>query len=300
LVPSYDYVVVGEVSRDTRNLEVVCRTSRVSLTRLACLRVGDRDEAEDVVQWRVDTAHNDGPDDRRPCGDGRRRLAILTDRANPARAFGAALVSEVLAVAVRRTVVMAPTARSGRALSMPIGARLRRRVTRFCVVFRCVATTSGRVQLARHAELGAMRLEPLYRMTFGYPHGWSVALAGEGTEGQHLFLADGRCEGRLSGLMQGANHPRRRGDGTFCPDFHGVISTDDGATVLFDCGGYGRAYPADAREIVCWLTHVSDDSRYRWLNDVVCVGTGEVRPDQLLIDVAELVWEPPGAVTAGT
>jgi hypothetical protein len=28
------------------------------------------------------------------------------------------------------------------------------------------------------------------------------------------------------------------------------------------------------------------------LNDVVCVGTGEVRPDQLFIDVAELVWEP--------
>jgi hypothetical protein len=44
---------------------------------------------------------------------------------------------------------------------------------------------------------------------------------------------------------------------------------------------------------VCWLTHVSDDSRYRWLNDVVCVGTGEVRLEQLLIDVAEVVWESP-------
>jgi hypothetical protein len=151
---------------------------------------------------------------------------------------------------------------------------------------------------AVHAELGAMRLEPLYRMVFHYPQGWSVALAGEGTEGQHLFLAEGRCDGRMSGRMQGANHPRRRGDGTFCPDFHGAISTDDGATVLFDCGGYGRAYPPDARQIVCWLTHVSDDPRYRWLNDVVCVGTGEVRPDQLLIDVAELVWEPPGDLTA--
>jgi hypothetical protein len=27
-------------------------------------------------------------------------------------------------------------------------------------------------------------------------------------------------------------------------------------------------------------------------NDVVSVGTGEVRPDQLVIDVAELIWEP--------
>jgi hypothetical protein len=135
-------------------------------------------------------------------------------------------------------------------------------------------------------------------MTFVYPHGWSVAFAGEGTEGHHLFLAEGRCDGRISGQMRGANHPRRRGDGTFCPDFHGAISTEDGATVLFDCGGYGRAYPVDARQIVCWFTHVSDDSRYRWLNNVVCVGTGEVRPDGLLIDVAELVWEPPGDADA--
>jgi Protein of unknown function (DUF3237) len=73
----------------------------------------------------------------------------------------------------------------------------------------------------------------------------------------------------------------------------GVISTEDGATVLFRCGGYGRAYPPGARQIVCWLTHVSDDPRYRWLNDVVCVGTGDVRPERLVIDVAELIWEPP-------
>jgi hypothetical protein len=29
------------------------------------------------------------------------------------------------------------------------------------------------------------------------------------------------------------------------------------------------------------------------LNDAVCVRSGEVRPEQLLIDVAELIWEPP-------
>jgi hypothetical protein len=137
-----------------------------------------------------------------------------------------------------------------------------------------------------------MRLEPLYRMEFHYPQGWSVDLAEDGTESQHLYLAEGRCEGRVTGRLAGVNHPRRRGDGTFCPDFHGVISAGDGATVLFECGGYGRAYPQGARQIVCWLTHLSDDPRYRWLNDVVCMGTGEVGPDQLFIDVAELVWEP--------
>jgi hypothetical protein len=129
-------------------------------------------------------------------------------------------------------------------------------------------------------------------MRFDYPVGWSVELGAKGLESQHLFLAEGRCDGRVSGLLRGANHPRRRGDGTFCPDFHGVITTDEGATVLFECGGYGRSYPPDARQIVCWLTHVSDDPDYRWLNDVVCVGTGEVRPEGLFIDVAELIWEP--------
>ena len=47
---SYDYVLVGEVTRDARSLEVVYRTSRLSLSRLAFLLVGDRSDAEDVVQ----------------------------------------------------------------------------------------------------------------------------------------------------------------------------------------------------------------------------------------------------------
>ena len=139
----------------------------------------------------------------------------------------------------------------------------------------------------------AMRLEPLYRMVFEYPQGWSVAVGAGALESHHLFLAEGQCEGRLSGVLRGVNRPRRRGDGTYCPDYFGAITTDDDATVLFECGGYGRAYPEGARQIVCWLTHVSDDPRYRWLNDVVCVGTGEVRPERLLIDVSELIWESP-------
>jgi hypothetical protein len=47
------------------------------------------------------------------------------------------------------------------------------------------------------------------------------------------------------------------------------------------------------------VLHLSDDDRYRRLNDVMCVCVGEVRapdaPDagaELVLDVAELVWEP--------
>lgn len=80
----------------------------------------------------------------------------------------------------------------------------------------------------------------------------------------------------------------------------GVIETDDDATVLFDCRGYGRAYPEGKRQIVGSVLHLSDHPRYRRLNDAVCVCIGEVRSStdgrgsgpELVLDVAELIWEP--------
>lgn len=145
-----------------------------------------------------------------------------------------------------------------------------------------------------------MRLEPLYRVRFTYSDCWTIDLAEpESAESQHFSLAEGRCEGRISGRFRGANHPYRRSDGTFLSEFQGVIETDDGAEVLFDYRGYGRAYPAGRRQIVVSGTHLSDDERYAWLNDTLSVGVGEVRsqddgPTQLVIEWAELVWEPLG------
>lgn len=144
-----------------------------------------------------------------------------------------------------------------------------------------------------------MRLEHLYRIRFTYPEGWEVGL--EGGWEQHFYLADGTCEGGLSGRLRGANFPlRRTPDGPFQPDMRGVIETDDDATVLFDCRGYGRAYPEGKRQIVGSVLHLSDHPRYRRLNDAVCVCIGEVRSStdgrgsgpELVLDVAELIWEP--------
>jgi hypothetical protein len=144
-----------------------------------------------------------------------------------------------------------------------------------------------------------VRLEQLYRIRFTYPESWVVEL--EGGWEQHLMFAEGRCEGSISGRFRGANFPRRRTSaGPFRPDFRAVIETDDGATILFEWHGYGRAYPPGRRQIVGSVFHVSDSDRYRRLNDVVCVCVGEVRspddPDRnspdLVVDVAELVWEP--------
>ncbi len=144
-----------------------------------------------------------------------------------------------------------------------------------------------------------MRLEQLYRIRFTYPESWMVGL--EGGWEQHLFLAEGRCEGSISGRFRGANFPQRRtAAGPFRPDLRAVIDTDDGATIMFELQGYGRAYPPGRRQIVGSVFHLSDSDRYRPLNDAVCVCVGEVRaPDDrdressdLVIDVAELIWEP--------
>jgi uncharacterized protein DUF3237 len=143
-----------------------------------------------------------------------------------------------------------------------------------------------------------VKLQPLYRLRFRYPEEWGVEIDGPGgKQEQWLFFAEGTAEGDIAGRFRGANHPQRRTDRTFVPDFQGVIETEDGATILCEIHGYGRAYPVGRRQIVVAITHLSDDERYRRLNDVLCVGEGEVRAQddgsltELVIDVAELLWE---------
>jgi hypothetical protein len=143
-----------------------------------------------------------------------------------------------------------------------------------------------------------MKLKPLYRVRFRYPHGWEVTLAGsDSTESQNFYLAEGTCEGRIQGTFRGANHPRRRGDQTYEPNFQGIIETTDGATIFFEYLGYGRAYPVNRRQIVVTAFHLSDHNNYQWLNDCLAVGTGEVRTlsdgnVELVIEWSEIQWEP--------
>ena len=143
-----------------------------------------------------------------------------------------------------------------------------------------------------------MRLQPLYRATFTTPESWHVQLHGQhGVEEQSFLIAEGRTAGKITGRLRASNFPRRRATGTQTPDFRGVIETDDGAVILFSWTGYGRAGSTGARELVGSLTHVTGDDRYGWLNDATCVVSGEVRSHDgggfsVVLDVAELVWEP--------
>jgi hypothetical protein len=99
-------------------------------------------------------------------------------------------------------------------------------------------------EVALREEL--MRLAPLYRIRFTYPESWAVSL--DGGWQQLLFLAEGRCEGWISGRFRGANFPRRHGaESPFRPDFRAVIEAEDGAVIMVEWHGYGRAYPPGRR-----------------------------------------------------
>jgi hypothetical protein len=142
-----------------------------------------------------------------------------------------------------------------------------------------------------------MRLEPLYRVRFTTPERWTVELSGEsGSEAQSFLVAEGRCEGGISGRFRAANFPRTRVDGTLLPDFRGAIETDDGAALLFTLRGY--FLPATGA-LVGSMTHVTDDDRYARLNDAVCAVAGEVGPGEVVLDVAELVWDPLSEAVSG-
>jgi hypothetical protein len=132
-----------------------------------------------------------------------------------------------------------------------------------------------------------LRLEPLYRIRFAYPEHYVV----RGPDTHGFFFAEGRCEGAVTGRFRGLNHPRLRRDDVYLPDFQGVIETDDGAMLAFDLRGRARR-DGDMREVVATIHHYTGDSRYEQLNNALCVVCGEARRRDIVLEVAELVWEP--------
>ena len=144
----------------------------------------------------------------------------------------------------------------------------------------------------------AMQLDTLYTARLWYPEGWSIEIAGSsGTQWQDFYIAEGECDGKIKGRLRGANHPQRRTDETFVPDFQGIIETDDGAEIFFSWHGYGRPRPVGARQIVGFGLHLSSAEDYDFLSQAVCAITGEVRTRrdssdvEIVVEVAELIWD---------
>jgi hypothetical protein len=130
-----------------------------------------------------------------------------------------------------------------------------------------------------------MRLEPLYRIAFEYAESYRSG-------GEWLLIGEGRCDGRVSGRFRCVNRPRQRPDGSFVPDLDAAIETDDGATLLLHLTVRGEPDAEPAGRVVVALRHVADDERYAWLDGGVCAAAGEVHDRRIVLDVAEIVWEP--------
>jgi hypothetical protein len=126
----------------------------------------------------------------------------------------------------------------------------------------------------RHRQTAAVYSDPL---PGGETVGWVI---GEG-------VVSGA---RIRGTLQRANRPWHRADGVQVPDSHGIITTDDGASVFFELRGLGRPASGDTRpEAYGGLTFRTSEARYAWLNSVFAVAerTDDGGPDGVAYEVYE-------------
>jgi hypothetical protein len=106
--------------------------------------------------------------------------------------------------------------------------------------------------------------------------GYAIVSAYGSDEGIGYGEGRGTASGRLEGTVVWSNYPRRRSDGRMLPDARGLITTSDGASILFELRGR-TVFEGDEpgrQSLVGWLE--SDHESYRWLNDVVCVAEGRI------------------------
>ena len=117
----------------------------------------------------------------------------------------------------------------------------------------------------------AYREESLYqgKLVLARPYGSQEASAyGEG---------DGLVKGdRLKGRARWVNHPHGRSDGVWLPNVHGVIQTEDGASVLFSLHGRTRFVDGGKGRQLLTVIFETGDERYSWLNETICVFEGVI------------------------
>lgn len=102
-----------------------------------------------------------------------------------------------------------------------------------------------------------------------------------GEEGTGYGEGDGTVTGpRLHGRLRWVNHPHRRSDGAMLPNTHGVIQTDDSATVMFSLQGRTFFDGDTGKQLLLALFEAGDEG-YQWLNGALCVLEGVVDVERL-------------------
>jgi hypothetical protein len=127
-----------------------------------------------------------------------------------------------------------------------------------------------------------MRIESLCAMELEYTDGFHLVQPYGNESGEGWGIGTGTVTGeRLAGNVQWSNQPRRRGDGTMLPNVRGVITTAEHAEVFFDLSGrtvfIDRAGTEVGSQLLMTLFE-SEDVRYAWLNDAVCMTEGVIDP----------------------
>ena len=138
-----------------------------------------------------------------------------------------------------------------------------------------------------------MRLERLCALDLKYDSDFHYVSPYPGESGIGWGTGGGTATGdRLQGTVQWSNQPTGRGDGVMLPSARGVITTSDGAEVMFDLTG--RTVFVDlpsgetaGRQLLMTLFETEHDS-YRWLNNTVCVTEGKIDPERLVTHME--VW----------
>jgi uncharacterized protein DUF3237 len=130
-----------------------------------------------------------------------------------------------------------------------------------------------------------MKIVPLFEGELVFDETTEIAfpICGEDDDWYSYVQGHGSVWGeRLQGGLRWTNHPRRRADGTWLPNYQGTIATTDGAHILFSLRGYNRGrddpFSDDHRSALCSLKLAAGDERYRWVNNVLAVVEADIRP----------------------
>ena len=127
-----------------------------------------------------------------------------------------------------------------------------------------------------------MHIDHLCTMDLQYTGDFHLARPHGDESGLGWGTGEGSVAGStLAGSAMWSNQPSRRGDGAMLPNARGVIATPDGAEVFFDLTGrtvfIDQQGPAVGRQLLMTL-FTSEDGRYAWLNDKVCMAEGKIDP----------------------
>ncbi len=136
-----------------------------------------------------------------------------------------------------------------------------------------------------------MRLEHLFDLDLRYEGEYVVVRPYGGLDGIGFAAGTGRATGpRVEGSVRFSNNPRLRGDGVLLPALGGAIATDDGARLVFSATGLGKKEEGGRRfRAALAMTLESDDERYAWVNDSLCVADALVAGRHVTMRVHRLL-----------